>query len=274
MIHEESLTDVEFGFYQKLIYDACGINFTEGKKQLLISRLRKRMVEVKTKTFREYREYVKKDSTEFKLMLNAISTNKTDFFREPVHFDFLAQKVFPKLLKQQQIRIWCAASSSGEEPYTLMMTLIDALGGSTAGKDIKMLATDISTKVLEEAGKGIYSMEQVAPVPKFMLQKYFTKGTGEWGGLAQVKDILKNLISFRRLNLMEPFPLSIQFDYIFCRNVMIYFDEKTREDLVRRMSKFLKVGGHLFIGNAESLSGLKHDLKYVQPSVYLKTKDN
>jgi len=264
----EAMSDAEFQLFQQLIHQTCGIHLTPNKKQLLVSRLHKRMDALRMKGFKEYREYVTEPShgEEFSLMLNAVSTNKTDFFRESVHFDFLAQKVYPKIRNQSQIRIWCAASSSGEEPYTLAMTLAEALGSTS--RDVKILATDISTKVLAEGEQGIYSEDTVSPVPQIYLKKYFLKGHNEWQGYYSVKDELKQWVHFRRLNLMEPFPLSIEFDYVFVRNVMIYFDKETRESLVNRMEKHLKVGGYLFIGNAESLSGLKHNYKYIQPAVY------
>ncbi len=272
MIGIESMTANEFALYQKLIYDTCGINLTEGKKQLLVSRLKKRMDALHITSFKAYREFVTspKNEHEFSLMLNAVSTNKTDFFREPVHFDFMNEHVYPKLAKQSQIRIWCAASSSGEEPFTIAMTLQEAMHG--AKKDVKILATDISTKVLGEAERAVYSADNTAPILPSLLKKYFLKGSGEWEGHFLVKDELKDLVHFKRLNLMEPFPLTIEFDVIFCRNVMIYFDKETREQLVGRMEKHLKIGGYLFIGNAESLSGLKHNYKYVQPAVYQRVK--
>ena len=268
----DGMTATEFQLYQKLIYNTCGINLTEGKKQLLVSRLKKRMDTLKITSFKEYREFVisPKNEAEFKLMLNAVSTNKTDFFRENVHFEFLKSSVYPALVKQKNIRIWCAASSSGEEPYTLAMTLMEALKNSQ--RDIKILATDISTKVLGEADQGVYNSDTVSPVPPSLLKKYFQKGAGIREGKFLVKDDLKKLVHFKRLNLMEPFPLTIEFDIVFCRNVMIYFDKETRENLVNRMERHIKIGGYLFIGNAESLSGLKHNYKYVQPAVYQRVK--
>jgi len=267
-----TMSDEEFYRYQRLIYDAVGINFTDNKKQLLVSRLRKRLDTQKIESFEEYRKFVTnpKNEAEFVQMLNVISTNKTDFFREPQHFEFLKQNVYPKLRSKQKIRIWSAASSSGEELYTLGITLMEALG-DIKNKDVKILGTDISTKVLEEAEQGVYSGESVAPVEPPLLKKYFLKGQNDWAGHYLVRDELRRLISFRRLNLMEPFPLTVKFDFIFCRNVMIYFDKPTREELVNRLAQQLAPGAFLFIGNAESLSGLKTPLKYVQPAIYQKS---
>ncbi|PCI30738.1 MAG: hypothetical protein COB67_00890 [SAR324 cluster bacterium] len=271
MPEEMNMSDAEFGQYQQLIYDTCGINFTAPKKQLLISRLRKRMNVMKIPSFRAYREHVTNPmhKDEFTLMLNAVSTNKTDFFRESVHFDFLIKNVYPRMTGQRDIRIWSAACSSGEESYTLGMTLLEHFGNNRS-KNIKILSTDISTKVLDEAERGIYSTAQISPVPQPLLRKYFLKGSNQWSDHYLVKDCLKELTYFRRLNLMEKFPLSVTFDFIFCRNVMIYFDKITRERLVANLAEQLTRGGYLFIGNAESLSGIKTTLKYVQPAVYQK----
>ena len=263
------MSDDEFYRYQRLIYDTVGINFTDNKKQLLEARLRKRLETHNIASYGEYRKFVvdPKNDVEFVQMLNVISTNKTDFFRESQHFDFLQENIYPKLKNKIKVRIWSAASSSGEEPYTLGMTLLEAIG-ETSGKDVKILGTDISTKVLEEAEQGVYSADSVAPIGPSLLRKYFLKGHERWKGYYLVKDELKKLVSFRRLNLMEPFPLTVPFDFIFCRNVMIYFDKPTREKLVNRLSNQLVPGGYLFIGNAESLGGLKTGLKYVQPAIY------
>ncbi|MDT8446158.1 MAG: protein-glutamate O-methyltransferase [bacterium] len=273
MFESLEMSDEEFRLYQRLIYDSVGINFTDNKKQLLVSRLRKRLEVTGIKSYKEYRQFVQEAAhgDEFVQMLNVISTNKTDFFREPQHFEFLKRMVYPMLAGKNKIRIWSAASSSGEEPYTLGITLLEALG-SMAGKDVKILATDISTKVLGEAEQGVYNEEAVSPIAQPLLRKYFLKGHNRWAGYYSVRDELRHLISFRRLNLMEPFPLKGQFDFIFCRNVMIYFDKPTREDLVNRLGEQLLPGGYLFIGNAESLSGLKTNLQYVQPAIYQRSK--
>jgi len=272
MLEVATMSDEEFYRYQRLIYDTVGINFTDNKKQLLVSRLRKRLDIHQIDSFEGYRKFVTnpKNEAEFVQMVNVISTNKTDFFREPQHFEFLKQNVYPHLQNKQKIRIWSAASSSGEELYTLGITLLEALGGRK-NKDIKILGTDISTKVLEEAEKGVYSADAVAPVEMTLLKKYFLKGQNSWKDHYLVRDELRDLISFRRLNLMEPFPLTAKFDFIFCRNVMIYFDKPTREALVSRLAGQLAPGAYLFIGNAESLSGLKTTLKYVQPAIYQKS---
>lgn len=271
MLFDFHMSDAEFDLYRKLIYDICGINFTYKKKQLLMTRLRKRMTALEMTSFRAYREHIinPKHEDEFALMINSISTNTTNFFREPEAFRFLNNRFYPKLAKQEKIRIWSAACSSGEEAYTLAMTCLEFFDQNKQ-IDIKILATDISTAVLQEAQMGIYSDEQIKPIVPHMLRKYFYKGYNRWKNCYLVKDEVKELIRFRHLNLNKSFPLQSSFDFIFCRNVMIYFDKPTRTDLVSRLSKQIVGGGYLMIGNAESLSGISSDLQYVQPSIYQK----
>lgn len=264
------MEDAEFEKYRKLIYDTVGINLGLAKKQLLMTRLAKRMNELQLRSYDAYREHILRDASgqEMVLLLNAVSTNKTDFFRENNHFEFLNQHVYPQLKQQPSIRIWSAACSSGEEPYTIAMTLVEALGGSVGNKDVKILATDISTKVLDEGEKGQYSSKILEPIAPQLRQKYFKRIPSQWDDLYEVSDQLKSLIRFRRLNLMEDFPLRAKFDFIMCRNVMIYFDKPTQERLVNRLAEYIEPGGYLFIGHSESLIGVKTDLKYVQSSIY------
>ncbi|MBF0398785.1 MAG: protein-glutamate O-methyltransferase CheR, partial [Desulfobacterales bacterium] len=199
MFYNDEMTDAEFGLYQRLIYDICGISLNLSKKQLLMSRLNKRMNNLGLASFKAYRDYVLGDKTgkELTLMIDAISTNKTDFFREPEHFEFLKHKVYPALSSQYRIRIWSAACSSGEEPYTLAITLLEYLN-NISKKDVKILATDISTKVLDEAVAGLYSEERLRGIPAMFRQKYFLKGTNYWNGYYRAKEELSSLISFRR----------------------------------------------------------------------------
>ncbi len=265
-----TLTDEEFERLRRFIYKLCGINLGPTKRELIIARLSKRMRDLQINTFTTYQNLVERDRSgdELTFMLNAISTNKTDFFREPVHFEFLAEKVYPQLNQQQRIRIWSAACSTGEEPYTIAMTLLEGLH-QPSQKDIKILATDLSTSVLDKAEEGIYPEQVITPVPDHYRQKYLQPAPGiprHW----QMITPLRKLIRFRQLNLMEPFPLTTQFDFIFCRNVMIYFDKPTQEKLVQKLVEFLAPGGHLFIGHSESLIGVPSKLKYVRSAIYQK----
>ncbi|MEP9410155.1 MAG: protein-glutamate O-methyltransferase [Candidatus Brocadia sp.] len=273
------ITDKEFSLFQHLIYNESGINLTPAKKELLKSRLMKRLRERSLTSFQEYYKYVtEEDSTgeELVSMLDCISTNLTEFFREAAHFDFLAEKVLPDLLetkrkkRERKIRIWCAGCSTGEEPYSISMILAECI--EQPGEwDIKILATDLSTRVLKKAMQGIYTKDRLKNVPFQMLNTYFEKGKHNLKDYYQIKDFLRNMIVFRRLNLTdEIFPFKGQFDFIFCRNVMIYFNKQTQTELVSKFYKYLASDGYLFIGHSESLAGTETRFRYVRPTIYQK----
>ncbi|MBF0101331.1 MAG: protein-glutamate O-methyltransferase CheR [Desulfobacterales bacterium] len=263
----------EFVLFQKLIYDLCGIYLSDNKKALLTSRLGKRLKELGCSTFRQYREYVLTDKSgqELTQMLDAISTNKTEFLREKYHFEFLERHLFPDLLTRHRVRFWCAGCSSGEEPYTLAISILEHIEHSL-GKDIKILATDISTTVLKKAQEGVYQERDLAPFPVNIRRKYFLKGETQWEGYYMVKESLREIVYFRYLNLMTPFPFQTLFDVIFCRNVLIYFDKPTQANLIEKFFRVLSPGGYLFIGHSESLSGIQSGLTYVEPAIYKKLK--
>ena len=274
MIQTPDLTDEDFRKFSVLIYEKCGICLHEGKKELVRARLNKRLRQTGIKDFKTYYHYLTQDDSgdELVVMLDAISTNKTSFFREQKHFDFLFQKVFPTLKAGkfgQRFRFWSAACSSGEEPYTLAICLNEFFGHDSS-INMKLLATDISTKVLNEAQQGIYSMEKLENIPLHIQRTYFQQGHGKHEGFVRVKSIVQNMVTFRRLNLMDEFPFNEVFSFIFCRNVMIYFDKKTQQKLVNKFYNCIIPGGFLFIGHSESLTGIDHPFKYVQPSIYQK----
>jgi chemotaxis protein methyltransferase CheR len=216
-----------------------------------------------------------KDDTgeEIIFLLDALATNLTSFFREDQHFVFMGKTLLPKLEEKRRakgshrLRIWSAACSSGEEPYTIAMVVLEKSPYFGLGGDCKILATDISTKVLNMARQGLYGPERLKTVPPGLATKYFKK-TGDH--MYQVSPQLRDLIAFRRLNLMDPLPFKNPLDLIFCRNVMIYFDKETISRLVDKYHQILAPGGYLFIGHSESLSGFTHKFKYVEPCVYLK----
>lgn len=272
---DDLLTEKEFEFISDLVYKHCGINLHQGKKELVRARLAKRLRATGYKTVADYMKFVQDDPTggEFTHLIDAISTNLTSFFRENQHFQFLSEKFLPNLLErkkkmgQHNIRAWSAASSSGEEPYTIAITLKEAVDGKGAW-DIKLLATDISTHVLKIAQTGTYDMKRVEPVPPQLRHKYFTTSKVEGATVAQVSPVLKEMVRFRHLNLMQTWPFKGPFDFIFCRNVMIYFDKPTQQALVRRFYDCLAPGGLLFTGHSESLTGIEHSFKYVQPTIY------
>lgn len=273
------INDKEFGLFQRLIYNESGINLTPAKKELLKSRLMKRLRERSLDSFKEYYEYVtKKDTTgeELVSMLDCISTNLTEFFRESAHFDFLSEKVLPDLfankrkIREKKIRIWCAGCSTGEEPYSISIMLSECIE-QFSGWDTKILATDLSTRVLKKATQGIYEKERLRGVPLQMLNTYFKNGEHTLKNCYQIKDSLRDMIVFRRLNLTdEIFPFKGHFDFIFCRNVMIYFDKQTQSKLVSKFYKHLAPDGYLFLGHSESLAGTETRFRYVRPTIYQK----
>jgi chemotaxis protein methyltransferase CheR len=269
---EYSITAEEFQRFRTLIYDESGISLGEQKKSLLASRLSKRLRDLELATFSEYYERVTEDQTheEFTRVLDLISTNKTDFFREPKHFDFLCERIIPELIRIKNIRIWSSACSTGEEPYTIAMTLFDYVQNPSQW-DFKILASDLSTRVLAKAASGMYDEDRFRDVPPDVMKRHFLRGRGDQSGVFKVKPHLAGAITFRRLNLMdEYFPIKNPLDLIFCRNVMIYFDRPTQEKLVNKFHHYLKPGGYLFIGHSESLQWVHHPFKAIAPTIYQK----
>ena len=262
----------EYDQIRTLLYDESGISLGESKQSLVVSRLTKRLRELQLDDFASYYDYVRQDSSdeEFTRMLDLLSTNKTDFFREPKHFDFLRERILPSLKKDKRIRIWSSACSTGEEPYTIAMTLYEGVQ-HPAQWNFQILASDISTRVLAHAAKGLYAEDRVREVPAAIVKHHFLQGRGDSAGLVKVKPHLSAIIKFRRLNLMDDrFPIKAPLDVIFCRNVMIYFDRPTQERLVNKFYHHLKPGGHLFIGHSESLQWVSHPFKTIAPTIYWK----
>ena len=267
-----SISTEEFQRFRTLIYDESGISLNDQKQGLVASRLSKRLRDLGLSTFAEYYEQVTRDSSreEFTRMLDLISTNKTDFFREPKHFDFLREEILPQLGSDKRIRIWSSACSTGEEPYTIAMTLYEGVS-DPAQWNFKILASDLSTRVLAKAAAGVYDAARVCDVPMELLRRHFLRGRGNSESLLKVKPHLAAMVQFRRLNLMdEQFPIKSPLDLIFCRNVMIYFDRPTQERLVNKFHRYLKPGGYLFIGHSESLQWVEHPFKSLAPTIYRK----
>lgn len=267
-----SITPKEFEQFRELIYQECGISLNESKKTLLVSRLSKRLRTLDLDSFQAYYDMVagQTESDEFTLLLDLVSTNKTDFFREPKHFEFLREQIIPTLQSTRRIRIWSSASSSGEEPYTIAMTLYDSVPDPERW-DFKILASDISTRVLARAASGVYEDERVRSLPTEIVERHFLKGKGDRVGMIKVKPHLTQMVCYRRINLMdETFPIKAPLDLIFCRNVMIYFDRPTQTQLVNKFYRYLKPGGYLFIGHSESLQRLDQPFKAIAPTIYQK----
>ncbi|MBX3330717.1 MAG: protein-glutamate O-methyltransferase CheR [Nitrospira sp.] len=271
---ELKITSKEFDHFRTLIYDESGISLSQQKQSLLESRLSKRVRELGLETFSQYYDRVIGDPTqeEFTRMLDLISTNKTDFFRESKHFDFLRDVILPESIPEKRIRIWSSACSTGEEPYTIAITLFE--GVQNPGEwDFKILASDLSTRVLAKAASGIYDEERFQGMSPDMLSRHFLRGRGDSMGRFKVKPHLASMIRFRRLNLMnDEFPIRNPLDLIFCRNVMIYFDRPTQETLVNKFHRYLKPGGYLFIGHSESLQWVSHPFMSLAPTIYQKER--
>jgi chemotaxis protein methyltransferase CheR len=257
-----------FQAFQALAYQKAGIFLRPGKAALVQARLAKRLRELGLATERDYLDHLKSDGgDELVLFLDAISTNFTKFFREPDHFECLARDVEAALSAgQTRFRFWCAGCSSGEEPYTACMVLDPLL----KAKDWKILATDISTRVLSRAAEGAYNEEEVEPIPAALRSKYLEpQGANEGVKRYVVARTLRERVTFHRLNLANrPYPMKGPLDAVFCRNVMIYFDRPMRAGLVGEIQRVLKPGAHLFIGHSETLNGIETRLRSERPSVY------
>ena len=274
-----SLTEKEFSLFREMIYKEAGIALGSGKQQLVESRLSKRLRTCNLTSFTEYYRYLNendRNGEERLKMINALTTNKTDFFREQHHFDYLKSTVFPMLEQkaretgERKIRIWSAACSTGEEPYTLAMTVLDHFGPTSFhGWDIRILASDVDTDVLNHAQKGVYAADRVSDVPREILKRHFLKTSKDPEAPVQIRPELQELITFRRINFIEPqWPINTYFDIIFCRNVMIYFDEVTQDRLLTRFADQLVPRGHLFIGHSESILRLDQVYTSLGTTIY------
>ncbi|MFZ5570556.1 MAG: CheR family methyltransferase [Thermodesulfobacteriota bacterium] len=270
------ISDTEFHAIRHLVYENFGINLTEQKRSLVVGRLQKFLRQKQFATFDQYFHYVRTDASGQALgeLINRISTNHTFFFREQDHFDFFRTVILPETtarLKKERsndLRVWCAGCSFGDEPYTFMITMLEHFGLDYKNWNAGILATDISAAALSAAKAGVYPEERLKMVPPSLKQKYF-RDAGD--GTFQVSEILKKEITFRRLNLMkEQFPFRKPFHLISCRNVMIYFDQPTRNALVNRFFEMTAPGGYLFIGHSETLRNDACPYAYIRPAIYRK----
>ena len=252
-----------------MLHSHCGIYMRSGKEGLVRARLAKRLRKLALHDFTSYLAFVERDVTraEFREMVDALTTNKTNFFREPAHFDFVRVNVVPAL--GRSARIWSAGCATGEEPYSLAMVLNETCTTTTLN-GTRILATDINQRVLQKAAQGEYNSEAMADVPAELRRRYWTESSGNSGTSHCAQTSIRRLVNFARLNLMDAWPMHGPFDAIFCRNVMIYFDKDTQQQLVDRFWALLKPGGHLFVGHSESLTGTSHQFEYVQPAVYVR----
>ncbi len=250
----DKLNNRQFKKYCDLVYHEVGIKLTEDKRELLNARIAKQLRTQNTNP-EDYFGMIQKDPAELRVFLDAVSTNHTYFFRESKSFEYLDKSCS---------KVWCAASSSGEEPYSLAIHCLER------GFRPSITATDISDSCLMKGKGGIYSRQNVANIPLHILKAYFQKGHGKFLDYVKVKDNVRRMVNFKRFNLIKDMPSEGTCDIIFCRNVMIYFDNPIKINVVAKLAGVLRENGYLIIGGAESLSGLNHPLKYVEPSVYLK----
>jgi chemotaxis protein methyltransferase CheR len=268
-----AVSDRDFQRFQTLIHREAGIWLAPVKKALLVGRLARRLRELNIPSYGAYYERVMEDEAERIRMLDAICTNETHFFREPKHFEFLAERVFPAWRaeadagrRERRLRIWSAACSTGEEPYTLAMVLLTAF---PAGWDLEIIASDLSTKVLDRASAGLWPLEKSKEIPGAYLKAFMLRGFGAQEGLMKAGPEIRALIRFTRVNLVtEDWPGGPPFDLIFCRNVLIYFERLAKISVVERLLDRLDPRGFLFLGHAESLGGFTVKARAVLPTVY------
>ncbi len=274
MIYTELDNDL-FVAFKEIVYREASIKLSEQKKALLQARLSKRLRALGLETYQDYHRYLMENyATESIEFINAITTNKTEFFRERRHFDYMKEYCLPEFesLGKNELRIWSAACSTGEEPYTIAITVSEYFENRKS-MNIKILATDIDTNVIEKGSVGLYSLDQVKDIELPLLKKYFMRGTGENEGLFMVKDPLKSMINFRRMNLLgSVYPMKKKFDIIFCRNVIIYFDKPTQKELFERLYNYLDDDGYLFIGHSENITGISTRFALIGHTIYRKSK--
>ena len=261
-----------FNRYRSFVHEKCGIALGEGKEAPVSARLGKRMRALGIADYGAYLKHVQQhdDDGELTYLLNAISTNFTSFYRESAHFERLTECMARWLAAgQTRFRVWCAASSTGEEPYTLAMTLREAASGRNL--DMRILATDIATDVLQTAAQGVYDKDRAKSVPPLLRERYFERVGVNGAACHRALPELREMIAFQRLNLSTPpFPMRGPFDVVFCRNVMIYFDNQVRKRLLDEIYRLLRPGGYLMVGHAESLTSMIGEFRLVSPSVYTK----
>ena len=266
------LSDAEFARFRSLIQKHTGIHLKDHKRQLLLARLGQHIRKLGLASFSDYYEYLARDASgeALRAFINRITTNKTSFFREPHHFEFLRARLIPELRRygKRELRIWSAGCSSGEEPYSIAFAIGEALGKCHAW-DVRIMATDIDTEVLAQARAGIYPVAALEDVPAVLRRACFLRGYGEFRGQVQVRPELRRLVEFRRINLKEPdWGLHTRFDVIFCRNVIIYFERPLQQEIVERLTGFLKPEGYFFGGHSENLFWMRDLLVPVEPTVY------
>lgn len=267
------LGEGEFNLIKEVVHRESGIHLSDMKKALVQSRVLKRLRALGMTDFEEYCRYLTDNyDAEIINLINCITTNKTDFFRESRHFDFLKERAFPELerARKRKIRIWSAGCSTGAEPYTIAISICEYFRDREM-PDIRVLGTDIDTQVLQKAESGIFSAAELEGVNADLLRRYFRRGTGGNGGLFRIKETARNIVTFRRLNLLDDYyPMRGAFNIIFCRNVIIYFDSESRRKLFNKFDGFLEDDGYLIMGHSETLGGLTSRFSFIGNTIYRK----
>jgi chemotaxis protein methyltransferase CheR len=264
------LNQAQFKKISTIVHRSCGIDLGKGKKALVRARLTKRLRALCMQDFEDYLNYInsKKGAAELCCMIDAITTNKTGFFREMGHFNFLRDRILADVA-DKRIRYWSAACSSGEEPFSLAILLREHIRDIDT-RDCLILATDISAQMIEKARNALYSKGRLRDLPRMLVKKNFHEVDAGAVKNYKVKDEVRAMVRFARLNLIDPWPMKGPFNIIFCRNVMIYFDKSTQHKLVDRFWELLEPGGYLFVGHSECLSAVPHRFTYVRPAIYRK----
>jgi len=267
-----SISPALYAKFQRLIHQETGIWLGESRTALLCGRLSRRLRALQMETLDEYYEFVTlpNHNEERVAMIDAITTNETRFFRDPRHFEFLEQRVIPRWREENRktVRLWSAGCATGEEPYSLAMLLARHLPREQ-GWNVSILATDVSTRVLKHAGVGIYSMTKSSDIPGPLLKDWMLKGIAKQAGQMKVMPEIQEMVHFQKLNLaLGPYPPDSQFDVIFCRNVLIYFDSPSKQKTVERLMRCLAPKGYLFVGQAENLSSMNTGLRSLAPAIY------
>jgi chemotaxis protein methyltransferase CheR len=270
------LSMTEFRKLSEFIYREYGIKLPDVKKTMLEGRLQKRLKANSITTFKDYVDFVFSDEGKKKElihMIDVVTTNKTDFFREPAHFDYLTEVALPEILKdgsRKNLKIWSAGCSSGEEPYTIAM-VFEEFKEDHPLLDYQIFASDISTRILQDAVNAVYKMEKVAPVPMYLKKKYLLKSKNPDLRTVRIVPKLRNKVRYGRINFMDAsYPIEEKFDIIFCRNVIIYFDRKTQEEVINKLARNLKTGGYFFLGHSESIANMNVPLRNMKPTIFRK----
>ncbi len=266
----------EYNDLQRLVKDVTGIHLAKDRRSMVQRRLGGRLKANNVSSFAEYCDIIRSgDAVETEHFINAVTTNLTAFFREAHHFDMLKDDMFPKLIASakrsgEAIRIWCAGCSTGEEPYSVAMVLAE-MASCTTGVDVRILATDLDSDVLVQCKSGIYTTERVEHMPEERLHRWFSPGRGANAGFVRIKSQLQEMVAFKQLNLMHTWPMSKPFDIVFCRNVIIYFDDDTQKKMAERFSRVMKPDSYLFLGHSENIMSITDRFTLLGRSVYALT---